>query len=879
MAKFDFSHGQLNDIKRPLVGRSVDMDRDTIWGRINTTLDDWFAPDALKNTGPYKAVVLRVEPTNADVAKPLGFLDYIYDLFGDEESSPSKLGKVTEVKARIPELHGHLPIPTEKGDPQSSGYKDHHKIDLHPTFTAESDRDEYSKVKPGDIILVDFGDKTNFGDPVYLTPLAVQQHIPPPYDPNAALGKQPCAPPTGMMGGSSLGVGAGSGVNHTGVGAEKIRARTAGSRAIMFGDSQMQGALGKALHNYVSSLGYTVLKASGIGSSDGRMYRAGSPVAAWIKPGKSKSPPSAGKWGFVSEALTTHKPDLVAVCLGGNGSGPGDARKLVDKIRSHSPNSRILWIGPPPATVITDMNKAQKVWGKSPLDPQYKVKQSKAQREKIANRIGQEVGSLPNVFYINTPAVLAPPGSAYTTNPGPGGDGIHCTKAGAVDLLNRISKKASPPAAGPITPQHAQNKPKHPNSPTPGPGGAPAASVHAKLSSVYKKISQKWSNKEQATKFLQEKADKLGLGEATMEGLRERDWVSGFAVSDGHVKKGTVSLAKWKPARLSEIAAWGNFSSWPKTTIPESGVEVIMQGRTGPGTTADGSDWPPGDNPIKDKNEAMNLIKTISYDMAAASYISSGGSMETSPDTNPMTSTSNPTSPCPVGSVGAGGEAYSGGGGGARSGSRGKYGDQEAASICKRVNACLQQHGHPQIEVAALMAFMAVESGFRKPHPGLVRFEPHVWYDRGGAQGIPYRAGRSKCPEGYGGKGCGKKTRVDYTGSHTNRAAFDRAAKINLKTACLSTSWGSFQVMGFNLGPIIKNAFGGSYDKFVQQFDSDPDELNVKMVCHFIGARPRLQRALANKDWTRVSKIYNGSTAYASKFVPAYNRAKSSGVA
>jgi len=702
-----------------------------------------------------------------------------------------------------------------------------------------------------------------------LTPLAVQQHIPPPIDPSTAHGQQPCAPPTGMLTGAGMS-GQGAGVSHTGAGAEKIRARTAGAKAILFGDSQMGQALGAALSNYVKSLGYNIVKASSWSGSSDRMARGSSPVGAWLKSGSSKDPASAGKFGFIESALKEHNPEFVVICLGGNGCGGGDARKLVDKIRAISPNSRILWVGPPPAVRITDMAKGRKMWGsKIGNDPNYKKNQMFTHRANLATQIGGEIGSLPNVYYVNTPHQKV--SGQYQNDPGPGCDGIHCNKKGAIEILNAVSSKSSMPPGGPVTPQTAQKKPKHQAAPPDVGGGAPHTSTHAKLATVYQKISQKWQNQEDATKFLQEKAEKIG---ETVDNLKNRDWISGYAISDGHVKAGSVSVAQWKPARLAEIADWGNFTSWPKTNTPATGPETMLQGRKLKDSATSSTD----SNPIKDAAEATNLIKTISYDMAAAAHASGGGIVDSE---NPVTksSNSNPSCPRPVGSVGPGGEAYSGNGAGNYPGGRGKYSQQEAASIAQRVNTCLQQQGVSNIEIAALMAFMEVESGFKKPHPGLVRFEPHVWYKRGGAQGIPYRAGKSKCDEGYKGKDCGTKTKVDYTSANTNRAAFDRAAKMDLRLAVISTSWGSFQVMGFNMGPIIDAAFGGSYDKFVQQFDSDPDELNVNMVCHFIAKRGNLQSALANKDWRSVSKIYNGSYGYAKRFEPAYARAKQSGVA
>jgi len=224
---------------------------------------------------------------------------------------------------------------------------------------------------------------------------------------------------------------------------------------------------------------------------------------------------------------------------------------------------------------------------------------------------------------------------------------------------------------------------------------------------------------------------------------------------------------------------------------------------------------------------------------------------------------------------------------------KGRFTVPEAAQVCKNVNACLAQRGVQPFEEAILLAFMGVESGFKKPYPGLVRFEPHVWKkDRGFGKGlvnvpggVPYRAGRTYCPEGYwGGPGaprgvCNKRTAVDYTPANTGRQAFNFAAQIHLQRAVASSSWGSFQVMGFNMKAIIQNAYGGDYKVFLHQYDTNPDEVNYTMVCHFIALRPKLQAALRMGDWVRVAKIYNGNPAYSVKLTKLYTSMKQQGYA
>ena len=118
-----------------------------------------FIPDALTGTGPYKAIVLRVEPNNGK-QEPGNFLSNTFgSFFGDPPP-------MVRVKARIPEIHAALPVPTQLG----SANGDHQQIiDLYPTFVAQDTSIE--EPKPGDIVNVDFGNKNTYSDPIFLGPL------------------------------------------------------------------------------------------------------------------------------------------------------------------------------------------------------------------------------------------------------------------------------------------------------------------------------------------------------------------------------------------------------------------------------------------------------------------------------------------------------------------------------------------------------------------------------------------------------------------------------------------------------------------------------------------------------------------------------------
>ena len=629
MPKFDFGFGQINDIRLPTIDRSIDLDRTDINQAIRVTAEMSYTPDMLGETGPYKAVVLRVESANSGEVEPEGFLDFIFGMFsGGDKPITAGLKKMTAIKARIPELHGHIPIPTEDGDPQSSDYKDHHIIDLYPTYTSESDREEFTKVKPGDIVIVDYGDKKNYADPIFVTPIAVQQHMPVPGGPGGlnTFSNLPCASPTGEILGNAM-AGQTQTSKHSGLSAGAQRSRTTNSTAIIFGDSQANTDLGKGLMKYLQSLGYTPAAASSWTNSESRMSAKGSTPGSWLTSGKNTSPASAGKFGFIEEAVKEHKPGIITICLGGSGVGTGNAKKLVEKIKKVSPNSKILWIGPTPPTVITDMNKARNNWGSSVTNTRSKIEQNSSQRLAYNNTIKEEINGIPDVFFIDPHDYLA---EIYKEDPGHGADGLHCTKKGAVELIKAVQSLSGLGDGFPMHPGTSQQKPKYANKSQGGPGGAegkenpasPSPELEQKLKQVYEKQLQKYASEQQAENFLKDRAKMLGDAGANTtiyQSFLNRDWISGWLAEDGHVKAMSVDETKWQPARVSEIVTWLNFTSYSDSNISRNpyGFEVILPGRKGPGAATSGAD----NNPLGDVKETIEMLKQTSYEMSAAVYM------------------------------------------------------------------------------------------------------------------------------------------------------------------------------------------------------------------------------------------------------------------
>jgi len=211
------------------------------------------------------------------------------------------------------------------------------------------------------------------------------------------------------------------------------------------------------------------------------------------------------------------------------------------------------------------------------------------------------------------------------------------------------------------------------------------------------------------------------------------------------------------------------------------------------------------------------------------------------------------------------------------------------------------------IPVPVLRAFKQVESGCRPGRDPIecaraIRFEPHLfWRDVKGLPrrttgaairaamtaadmaSVPYTPGNEDwraanglpcCSRTEGGRTvCRPSRAASCTGSETNRAAFERAFRVNPRIAVTSTSWGAGQVLGDQL----LQAFGNDPERAVSAFWADPVVAsNIVMIAWWRGVRPEIRQAAANGDWQTVVERYNacsGSSCndYISRLTSAYN--------
>ena len=145
-----------------------------------------------------------------------------------------------------------------------------------------------------------------------------------------------------------------------------------------------------------------------------------------------------------------------------------------------------------------------------------------------------------------------------------------------------------------------------------------------------------------------------------------------------------------------------------------------------------------------------------------------------------------------------------------------------------------------KVEPEALHAFIDVESsghGFDS-NTGkiLIQFEP-VWFRR---------------HEPFAPSGAWSINKVERQAKEW--AAFNDAWNINPDSAMKSTSIGLGQVMGFHFQRLGYTTVGEMWDDAKKG-----EERQIHQMAQFINTDHRLSKALREKDWHQVARLYNGA--------------------
>ena len=179
------------------------------------------------------------------------------------------------------------------------------------------------------------------------------------------------------------------------------------------------------------------------------------------------------------------------------------------------------------------------------------------------------------------------------------------------------------------------------------------------------------------------------------------------------------------------------------------------------------------------------------------------------------------------------------------------------------------------IEPCIIKAVVDVESsgkGFSEDGRIVIQFEGHVFYAELKKRGFDV----SGLTEQYQGTGV-IYPRFDRAYVQNQTAEYrqlSQALKIHDESALLSTSWGLFQIMGFNFRAC---GFNSVHDFVTAQKESEANQLTA--FCEFVRSQGHLPY-LRKKDWAGFARRYNGplyaENQYDTKMQGAYERCKNS---
>ncbi len=151
---------------------------------------------------------------------------------------------------------------------------------------------------------------------------------------------------------------------------------------------------------------------------------------------------------------------------------------------------------------------------------------------------------------------------------------------------------------------------------------------------------------------------------------------------------------------------------------------------------------------------------------------------------------------------------------------------------------------HLGVSYQVIQAIEAVESGGQA---AAVRFEPHLWHRKYSDFGLT-EAQRDQMP-------FTRNNEVPFSkvASETNEAAFNKAMGINAALAVYSTSFGLYQVMGYNFDNYEADAASA-----VARFRADPEGVSYELLLKWFDANPAAVQAAKDLDFMLLARHYNG---------------------
>lgn len=149
------------------------------------------------------------------------------------------------------------------------------------------------------------------------------------------------------------------------------------------------------------------------------------------------------------------------------------------------------------------------------------------------------------------------------------------------------------------------------------------------------------------------------------------------------------------------------------------------------------------------------------------------------------------------------------------------------------------------VDVASVKAIKEVESrgnGFLPSGLPVILFERHKMYHFLREKGLPIVISDVVDPDAGG-----------YYGGEAEHQRLTKAVMIDRDSALKSTSFGLFQIMGFNY---MRCGFD-TLQSFINAMFKD-EASHLKAFVAFVKSDKNLHTALINKDWDLVARLYNG---------------------
>lgn len=149
-----WKYGKLNPVRKPRFKRRLESNSDNALSSVRESTRETIYNQKLDLNGEFIAVILKkiVAPKSLE-SDSISFVSRIWGALGGNVQTPT----VTQVKARIPEIHATIPEPTSSVD--------HRSIDLHTTFTVVVDQVGKSEFEYGELVFVRLYDSSGNYNP------------------------------------------------------------------------------------------------------------------------------------------------------------------------------------------------------------------------------------------------------------------------------------------------------------------------------------------------------------------------------------------------------------------------------------------------------------------------------------------------------------------------------------------------------------------------------------------------------------------------------------------------------------------------------------------------------------------------------------------